>query len=419
MTTPSDSCGTEQRSALRILTFVPHYLPGYRAGGPLRSVANLVSHLGSEFAFDIVTLDRDAESDRAYPGIIVNEWNDVGSARVYYAAPNRLTPSHLSRLMRETPHDVVYLNSYFHPRFTVIPLLLQRFGRVPSRPTIVAPRGQFSAGALALKRLKKWAFVNMAKLTRLYAGVLWQASSAYEADDVKRMFDVPDADIIVAPDLLPRHPPAMRTEETTQRGAHRSAANPLRVIFLSRITPKKNLDFALRILSRVRVPVEFSIVGPIRDRTYWESCRKLMDDLPDNVRAHHLGSVEHAKVHDLMVDHDLFFLPTHGENYGHVIPEALVAGTPVLLADTTPWRNLESHGVGWDLPLGDEEAFVSAIESAAKLSIEEYSALRKRAYDYGVASRTDPEVVRMNRSLFLRAAEARNDIPSAGASRSA
>lgn len=399
---------------IRILTFVPYYLPGYRAGGPLRSISNLVDHLSSEFAFSIVTLDRDAESDTPYPGVAVNAWNAVGNARVYYAAPNNLGLSRLGRLMRATPHDIVYLNSFFHPRFTVIPLLLQKLGRVPSSPTIVAPKGQFSEGALALKRTKKSAFLKAAALTRLYSDVLWQASSVYEADDVKRVMGVSDTPIIVAPDLLPRMPPAVPSDQT-QRGAPRTRENPLRMIFLSRITPKKNLDFALRALSRVRVPVELSIVGPIRDEAYWKECRGLMDDLPDHIRARHLGSVEHGEVHALMVDHDLLFLPTHGENYGHVVPEALVAGTPVLISDTTPWRNLESRGVGWDLPLDDEEAFVAAIEAAARLSAEDFARFRRRAYDYGVATRTDPDAVRRNRFLFLKAAgieEARSALPS-------
>lgn len=389
---------------LRILTFVPYYVPGYRAGGPLRSISNLVDHLGSEFDFSIVTSDRDAESDTSYPGITVNDWNAVGRARVYYAAPEGLGLSPLRRLMRATPYDIVYLNSFFHPKFTVMPLLLQKLGRVPSRPTIVAPRGQFSEGALALKRVKKLVFLAAAQLTRLYSGVTWQASSDYEATDVKRMLRVSDAEIVVAPDLLPKLPPT-KIAKDTRRSGPRGMHDPLRVIFVSRITPKKNLDYALRILSRVRVPVEFSIVGPIRDETYWRQCRRLIDALPSHIQAHHLGSVEHEKVHDLMASHDLFFLPTHGENYGHVIPEALMAGTPVLISDTTPWRNLESSGVGWDLPLNNEEAFISAIEAAADLSIEDYARWRHSAYRFGVKSRTDPEAVCMNRSLFLKAAE--------------
>ena len=52
-----------------------------------------------------------------------------------------------------------------------------------------------------------------------------------------------------------------------------------------------------------------------------------------------------------MAANDLFFLPTRGENFGHVIAEALSVGTPVLISDQTPWRKLAAVGLGHDLPL--------------------------------------------------------------------
>ena len=43
----------------KILVFIDWYLPGFRAGGPIRSCANLISHLSDEFDFNIVTTDTD------------------------------------------------------------------------------------------------------------------------------------------------------------------------------------------------------------------------------------------------------------------------------------------------------------------------------------------------------------------------
>ena len=45
-----------------ILSFAGHYLPGYKAGGPIRSIANMVDQLGDEFDFRIVAGDRDLGS---------------------------------------------------------------------------------------------------------------------------------------------------------------------------------------------------------------------------------------------------------------------------------------------------------------------------------------------------------------------
>ena len=65
------------------------------------------------------------------------------------------------------------------------------------------------------------------------------------------------------------------------------------------------------------------------------------------------------------------------ENYGHSIVEALLCGTPVLISDSTPWRGLEAEGVGWDLPIADEAAFVRALREAEAASSQ--AALEKRA----------------------------------------
>lgn len=64
-------------------------------------------------------------------------------------------------------------------------------------------------------------------------------------------------------------------------------------------------------------------------------------------------------------------MPAQGENYGHVIAEALCAGVPILIADTTPWRNLEEQGIGWDLSLNNPKAFSNVIDTMVMLSEEQ------------------------------------------------
>ncbi len=109
----------------------------------------------------------------------------------------------------------------------------------------------------------------------------------------------------------------------------------------------KNFDFALRVLGKVRVPLHYHVYGPIDDRAYWAQCEQLAKDLPNHVQMTHEGIIDHAEVQAMVAQHDLFFLPTRGENFGHVILEALLAGTPPLIADTTPWKNLDAEGAGY------------------------------------------------------------------------
>lgn len=165
----------------------------------------------------------------------------------------------------------------------------------------------------------------------------------------------------------------------------------------------KRLDYALDVLATVEIPVEFTIVGPVRDEDYWAACREQMDALPDHVTAEYLGGVPHEQVPDLMARYDLFFLPTAGENYGHVIQEALTAGLPVLISDRTPWRNLEERNLGWDLSLEAPERFRRVIEKIGSMAPVLHQDWRGSIAKSHTLSQQADEPLQLNRRLFKTA----------------
>src|SRR3546814_13807138 len=84
-------------------------------------------------------------------------------------------------------HNAVYINSFFDPQFATLPLIARQFGWAPSAPTVIlAPRGEFSQGALAIKPMKKQAFIAASRVTGLHRSVIWQAPTDIEADDIRR-----------------------------------------------------------------------------------------------------------------------------------------------------------------------------------------------------------------------------------------
>src|SRR6266550_7544221 len=87
-----------------VLVLVRYYLPGYKSGGPVRTIANLVDHLSDDLEFRIVTRDRDSLDELPYPGIKVDAWNRVGKALVYYISPAKQTISGLFKLLKDTPY---------------------------------------------------------------------------------------------------------------------------------------------------------------------------------------------------------------------------------------------------------------------------------------------------------------------------
>lgn len=385
----------------RIVVFVRYYLPGYKSGGPVRSISNLVDELADEFDFSVITSDRDALESEPYIGVKIDEWQQVGKAQVFYASPSTLSLSGVRRVCGNYPFDLYYFNSFFDAKFSVLPIFLRKLGILPKKPVVLAPRGEFSTGALGLKSLKKKLFVLFSRALRLHNDIIWHASSEHEREDILRTVGASMAqDIRIAPNL-----PQQAGQGEISSIRNPAAPSPLKVVFLSRISPKKNLCFALGILHEVRCNVVFDVYGVVDDERHWAECRELIAMLPENIKTTYHGVVSHEQVAGILGSYDLFFLPTLGENYGHAIAESISQGTPVLISDQTPWRNLEREGAGWDLSLGEEAPFVQVIEDVARMDTEAYARLRKTTAEYAARKLGDPQIIESNRSLFWDATQ--------------
>jgi len=369
------------------LLLTGYYLPGFKGGGPIKTVANLVATTSDSMDYYLITKDRDLGDSSPYDGVNSNTWSPQGNAQVFYCSPTLwgLAKGWLQVLRGR--YDIVYLNSFFSPYFSFVPLVLSK---LRGRQIVLGPRGEFSSGALALKSRKKERFIKIFKLLRLHKGVVFQASTEFEKNDIHRVLG-DDVDVFVAEDIGRLEvPEAMLLK----------SANKLKLVFISRVSPMKNLLYALESLKGVTDPVSYDIYGPLEDAGYWQQCLNVIAELPNNVSVSYKGEMTPDQVVPTLSQYDMFFMPTQGENYGHVIAEALCAGLPVLISDQTPWRDLEAQGIGWDLPLDDKGAFVQAIEQAHAMSANEYADFRERVLAWAKKKFENPEAIEANKAMF-------------------
>jgi len=89
------------------------------------------------------------------------------------------------------------------------------------------------------------------------------------------------------------------------------------------------------------------------------------------------GSVSDQDKWQLYNSADLFVLPSHTENFGIVIAEALATGVPVITTKGTPWAELEAHDCGWWIDIG-VDPLVRALTEAMNLPPEERYAMGRR-----------------------------------------
>ena len=377
----------------KILVFVDWYLPGYKAGGQIRSVAAMAGHLREEYDFYIVTGDRDLHATEAYPGVALDTWVKLkDGSHVYYISYEKRTKQHLKKIIFEAQADLLYLNSMFSYFFTYLPLVIRK-KFLPRRKVILAPRGMLGAGALKIKALKKKSYLLTTKMMGLYRGITFHASSTPEEKEIQNQFGR-SAKIHVAIDLV--EPRKLVTVERVKNEGQ------LKMFFLSRISPKKNLLGTLKLLQQLpnNNSITFDIYGPIEEELYWKECESIIQNMPSHVKVNYKGILKNSEVIDAMTNYHLSVLLTFNENYGHSIVESMAAGCPVLISDQTIWKQLQEKKAGWDLPLVQEEKIINAITEACSWNQEEFNQYSHGALTFAQQIFDDQEGVAQNKKLF-------------------
>jgi glycosyltransferase involved in cell wall biosynthesis len=369
--------------------FIDWFLPGYKAGGPIRSCANLLDHLWDRFDFYVVTRNTDYFDPTPYPNIPVGEWIQVdGKYHVLYLSENQIEAARFSELLDGNAWDAVYLNSFFSPAFAILPLRLLK--KRPHLKVVLAPRGMLAPGALAVKKWKKKAYMWYAHILGFYDRLIFQATSDEESAHIRHFF--PENEIRFAPSLP-------RKVQTGLTIAPRTGA--LNILTVSRIAKEKNVLGAAKALASVKEEVHWTLAGPVYDASYWEECMKVIKTFPRNVGFTYHGPADAEQLAHLLSEHELYFQPTFGENFGHAILEALSHAIPVLVSDKTPWRNLEAQKAGLDLALEPLTLMSQAIERFAGMSPEEFQQWREGALALGMSKVNDSGALDANYRLFL------------------
>lgn len=332
----------------------------------------------------------DLNEQQPLENINFNQWNLIGAANVYYSQSSELSFQHIKARLLEVNADVIYINGLYSLPFVVYPLLIKKLF-FKHKKIVVAPRGMLQAGALKIRATKKKSFLALFKLLGLQKELVWHATDEQEKEDVIKIFGE-KAKVIIAPNV-PKQP--AETLELLSK-----SKNELRLVYLSLITEKKNLLLALSILSNMSEQIVFDIYGPIKDKNYWEDCELIIHELPSNIVVNYKGDVQPDNVQETFKKYHALFLPTKGENFGHAIYECLSVGRPVIISDTTPWKNLKAKHAGYDCDLCEPTQFENAIKELYAVEGTGYNELCKGAYGIAKEYWDGNDYVDSYRTLF-------------------
>lgn len=202
-----------------------------------------------------------------------------------------------------------------------------------------------------LKHLKKWLYWPWAEYRVLRDAAAVIFTSEEERLQARKSFWLYRAREKVSP-LGVEAPPISSDARSEFLSRYPELQNTRNFLFLGRLHPKKGCDILLDALPRIRSndPISLIVAGP--DQIGWEAdLRRQVARLSLTDRVVFTGMLQGAMKQGALASADALVLPSHQENFGISVVEALAAGVPVLISNRVNiWREIDADRAGYVEP---------------------------------------------------------------------
>jgi glycosyltransferase involved in cell wall biosynthesis len=351
----------------KIIVFSRFFLPGFKAGGPIKSLKSLIDR--NEFKKNkifIITSDRDQKS-KAYKNIKLNQILIKKKFEIIYLSKYIQNIFSFYKLIKQFNPSIIILNSFFDFNFSIkINLLNNLFFK---KKVIIFSRGELLKDAINIKKIKKNVFIFLAQKFNFYNKVKFFTSSMHEKKNIKFLFKINKVKFFPIP-----------LNKIKSINLHKLNYNRknFKILFVSRILKNKNLLFCLKILKNIKFNYVFNVAGPIEDSKYWNKC--LVYAKENKINLKYLGSLTNEKIPQLMKNSNCFLFPSEFESFGHVIYEALCNGLPVVISTNTPWTNHNKSKIIFSANLNNPKLFIKHLEYLYNCNNKKYKNIRSECY---------------------------------------
>ena len=263
-------------------------------------------------------------------------------------------------------YDLVHVHALFSYASTVA-MTISRQRKVPY---LVRPLGLLCTWSLKQSALKKKIYLTLVERSNLNHSRGLEYTAAQELEEATvlglkaRSFVLPFG--IDLPELVPEARQELRAQIEVPPD------EPV-ILFLSRLHPKKGLEYLLAGLEIIAGRRFSLVVAGSGSAEYQAELRCKIDNSPLKGRVHFVGFARDQFKQILLQGSDLFALTSHSESFAIAAMEAMAAGTPVLITPEVPLAQLvEKFETGWVTslePPAIASAVVSALESATDFNL--------------------------------------------------
>ena len=318
-----------KKSKKQIIIFNQYFFPAIKAGGPIKSLKLLTDLLKHKFNITVLTSSFDIDKKK----ISKRESKNIGIENLdnYLEILKFL----FKNFFFIKTNAVFYFNSFFNLKFTILPIIFLKIFAFKYN-IILAPRGELFKSEIKKKFLKKKIYICFFKLF-LKKKIIFHATSIDEKKIINQLFDK---------NKVKYFPNLVQIKKKIYK--LRLIKEPFRIVFFSRISPKKNLLKTIDILSKTNIPIIFHIYGPIESIDYWNSIKSKITSLKKTntkLKISYKGFVKINK-HKILNRYNYFILLSDSENFGHVIFESIYSKCIPIITSNTPWKIISKFNCG-------------------------------------------------------------------------
>lgn len=332
---------------MKIGIIVPSFYPATIYGGPIFSIKSFCEEIASEnIKIDIMTTDMNGTN---YLNVIKNKsiiFNENPNIRItYYKSCKKLNFISFGLLFnlfnKIKTFDIVKIEdtfSVFVPFALLISLILKK-------KIILSPRGVFAKNALFKNKLikKLWIYFFISPFKKK---INWHATSNNEKDDINNYFSTKLNIKVIANGIEKPEIDIKRNDIIKRILGNAYNKKSKYIIGLGRKHPIKRFDQLIdsfQFLSKDKF--KLILVGS-DDSGHEIFLKEKVKKNKQQSQVFFYENLEKKEKDQLLYESDLLVLPSLSENFGNVVPESLICGTPVIVSDKTPWHDLEENNVG-------------------------------------------------------------------------